>query len=138
MTSNKYIHLKNKAYFKVGGPSKDSFLQGLITNDINKCIENKTIYSAFLSPQGKFIADFFIINQKESYLFETDLKFVDEILNKFNMYKLKEKITISNLNNYKSIAIYKANKLFSELNAGDLNLLSTVICSGSSSLSVIL
>ena len=121
MTTNKYINLKNKAYFKVEGYNKDTFLQGLITNDINKCSENKAIYSAFLSPQGKFIADFFIINLGESFLFEIDFKYIEEILNKFNMYKLKEKITITPVLGLSSIVIYKNNNLFSELkNEGQL------------------
>ena len=68
MTTSKYISLENSAFFEISGAEKNTFLQGLITNDINKCTENKSIYSAFLSPQGKFIADFFIINLLANYI----------------------------------------------------------------------
>ena len=70
MTTNNYIELKDSAFFEISGSDKSVFLQGLITNDINKCTKNISIYSAFLSPQGKFIADFFIVNLVNSFLFE--------------------------------------------------------------------
>ena len=60
MTANKYVHFDDSVFFEISGTDKEKFLQALITNDINKCNHNKTIYSAFLTPQGKFIADFFI------------------------------------------------------------------------------
>jgi len=116
MTTNKYIQLKDSAFFEISGAEKNIFLQGLITNDINKCTENKSIYSAFLSPQGKFIADFFILNLGESFLFETREQFIDDLINKFNFYKLRAKIEIKKIDNYyKSLAIPERNKLFNEL-----------------------
>ena len=116
MTTNNYIELKDSAFFEISGADKSAFLQGLITNDINKCTKNISIYSAFLSPQGKFVADFFIVNLGNSFLFETRKKFIDDLIDKFNFYKLRADIEIKKIENYyKSLAIIFRKEIFSEL-----------------------
>ena len=44
---------------RISGTDARDFLQGLITNDVNK-IDQGLVYAALLSPQGKFLFDFFI------------------------------------------------------------------------------
>ena len=115
MTTNKYIELEDSAFFEIKGIEKNSFLQGLITNDINKCITNKSIYSAFLTPQGKFVADFFIAKLENSFLFETHVKLIDELIKKLNFYKLRADAKLDKNTKYTSLAIYDKNKLFDNL-----------------------
>ena len=38
------------------------FLQNLITNDINKVSENNSCFASLLTPQGKYLFDFIILN----------------------------------------------------------------------------
>ena len=111
MTTSKYISLENSAFFEISGAEKNTFLQGLITNDINKCTENKSIYSAFLSPQGKFIADFFIIDHGKSYLIEIHKKFVKDLINKLKIYKLRAKVGINIVDDLLSLSIIENNDL---------------------------
>ena len=115
MTTNKYIELEDSAFFEIKGIEKNSFLQGLITNDIDKCKTNKSIYSAFLTPQGKFVADFFIAKLKNSFLFETHEKLIDELIKKLNFYKLRADVKLDKNTKYSSLAIYDKNKLFDNL-----------------------
>ena len=115
MTSSKYTVLNNKSFFEIKGSDRKSFLQGLITNDIYKCTKNKSIYSVFLTPQGKFLADFFIINMNETFLFEINKEFMNELLNKLNFYKLRSNIDINIVKNLKSLAVTHNNNLFKNL-----------------------
>ena len=69
MEQNYYIINPYTKFIEIRGKDRNNFLQGLITNDINKCHKNEQpIYSCFLSPQGKFLADFFIININNYFL----------------------------------------------------------------------
>ncbi len=96
---NKYFfHHLNSRFFKISGKDSESFIQNLITNDITKCINNKIIYSCLLTPQGKFLADFFIFKKNNYYYFETDEKFYDNLLQRFNIYKLRSDIIIEKTN----------------------------------------
>ena len=56
----KIIKLENRALLKIQGEDSKEFLQALVTNNINFISNDKSIYSALLSPQGKYLYDFFI------------------------------------------------------------------------------
>ena len=53
----------------VSGPDAKSFLQNLVTNDVNKLNDN-IIYSALLTPQGKLVTDFFLVDFGKNILIE--------------------------------------------------------------------
>ena len=115
MTTNNFIELKKVKFFEVKGNDRVQFLQSIITNDINKCRIDHVIYSALLSPQGKFISDFFITNLDKSFLFEINKDFYENTVNKLLMYKLRAEIQIKETEGFKSIAIYKFKNLFNSL-----------------------
>ena len=82
MKDTYFFHHTNSRFFKISGDESESFIQNLITNDITKCSKDRIIYSCLLTPQGKFIADFFIFKQNNIYFFETDKKFYEILLQK--------------------------------------------------------
>src|SRR4051812_945620 len=55
-----FAFLPGRSVISLSGEEAGSFLQGLISNDINKLTEDNGIYAALLSPQGKFLHDFFL------------------------------------------------------------------------------
>ena len=83
------IFLKNRAVISISGSEAKSFLQGLITNDINKIDSGEAIYSLMLSAQGRFLYDFFIIKHKDEIILDCASEYVDEIVKKFSFYKMK-------------------------------------------------
>ena len=98
MEDSYFFHHTNSRFFKIFGIDSESFIQNLITNDITKCSKDRIIYSCLLTPQGKFIADFFIFKQNNIYFFETDKKFYNNLLQKLKIYKLRSKINIEEEN----------------------------------------
>lgn len=91
--TDKIIKLEDRAILEISGLDGKKFLQGLITNDINK-INSELIYSAMLSAQGRFLYDFFIFKQDDRILLDCLKIRRDEILKKFNFYKLKADVVI--------------------------------------------
>ena len=87
---------------------KDSyeFLQNLITNDINKCKEENILYSCLLTPQGKFIVDFFIFHKNKKFIIETNSFFYEKLLKKLKLYKLRSKIFINEITNLSSYSVF--------------------------------
>lgn len=81
---------------RVSGADSTKFLQGIISNDIKKAEKGKAIYTFFLTPQGKYIADFFVINVGENeFLIDCALSDKDILLKKLSMYKLRSDIKIT-------------------------------------------
>ncbi len=93
MSSKITIH-KDRALFEIRGEDRKKFLQGLITNDVNKAGEKDLIYSAMLNASGRFLYDFFIFESSDKLMIDCLASRRDEILQKLNFYKLRSKIEI--------------------------------------------
>ena len=68
MEKDQIIILEDRGLISVTGDDAKEFLQNIITNDIEKVDENNSIYSALLSPQGKYLHEFFIIPVSYTHL----------------------------------------------------------------------
>ena len=116
MKDKYFFHHSNSRFFKISGKDSEAFIQNLITNDIEKCINGSIIYSCLLTPQGKFLADFFVFNIDGDFFFETNKKFYENLLAKFKIYKLRSEIQIDEIIDLFSYSIfnteYKANYFF--------------------------
>ena len=106
MTVPYFYKNSNSRFLSIEGGDSNEFLQNLITNDINKCSEDNILYSCLLSPQGKFLSDFFIFKKDERYLIETHSLFYEKLLKKLNLYKLRAKVNINKVNNLYSYSVF--------------------------------
>ena len=111
MKTDYYFINKDSRFINIAGDDRQDFLQGLITNDVKVCNRNNPIYACILSPQGKFLADFFIIELDGSYLIEIHNRFFDNILQKLQLYKLKSEVIISENNSYLSCVLFINKKI---------------------------
>ena len=116
MKTDYYFINNDSRFINIGGEDRQNFLQGLISNDINLCNRNNPIYSCILSPQGKFLADFFVIELNGNYLIEIHNQFFDNILQKLQLYKLKSKVTITENNDFISYVLFNNNKKIKDPN----------------------
>jgi glycine cleavage system aminomethyltransferase T len=62
--------LQDRSVVALKGFDRRDFLQGLVTNDMTQCVGGKAIYAALLTPQGKILFDFFIIERQEGFLLD--------------------------------------------------------------------
>ena len=94
-----FVHLKKRSLIAIHGKDRFSFLQGIISNDIDNLNNNFSIYSSILTPQGRFVTDFFLTHHKDSLIMELQYDDLDLILSKLNMYKLRSEVHISTIKN---------------------------------------
>lgn len=87
--------LKNRSVISLTGIDSKKFLQGLLTNDVSKISADNYLYALMLTPQGRFLYDFFIIDFDGAILLDAQSTRVDEILKKFKMYKLRSDVAFS-------------------------------------------
>ncbi len=80
---------------RVKGADSAKFLQGIISNDVNKTLKGEAIYTYFLTPQGKYIADFFVVNAGgHDFLIDCALADKDMLLKKLSQYKLRSDVEL--------------------------------------------
>ena len=106
MTVPYFYKNSNSRFLSIEGENSNEFLQNLITNDINQCFKDNFLYSCLLTPQGKFLSDFFIFKHDEKYLLETHSFFYEKLLKKLNLYKLRSKVHINEVNNLHSYFVF--------------------------------
>lgn len=77
-----YVILENRSVLKISGEDRKFFLQGIITNDINKVSASHAIYACILTPQGKFLFDLFIIEDGENLLLDSEKSSIEDLKEK--------------------------------------------------------
>ena len=97
MEKDQIIILENRGLISITGDDAKEYLQNIITNDINKVSEINSIFAALLSPQGKYLFDFFVIKDSEGYLIDCDGKSVKELVVNLSKYKIRSKVEIKDL-----------------------------------------
>jgi len=86
--------LPERGVIELAGPGAREFLQGLITNTMDLVSANRAIYAALLTPQGKYLFDFFVIQKDDSFLIECEAVRLAELVKRLNFYRLRAKVTI--------------------------------------------
>ena len=97
MEKDQIIILENRGLISITGDDAKEYLQNIITNDINKVSEINSIFAALLSPQGKYLFDFFVIKDSVGYLIDCDGKSVKELVVNLSKYKIRSKVEIKDL-----------------------------------------
>ena len=84
----------SRSIFRLSGEDTRDFLQGLVTNDVNR-LDKGLVYTALLTPQGKYLADFFLVPDGADVLLDVDASLAAMLLPRLTMYKLRAKVTIA-------------------------------------------
>ena len=124
MEKNEVITLEDRGFIQINGPEAKDFLQNIVTNDIEKVTSNATAFSSILTPQGKYLFEFFVLKLKDSYLLECEKKSTTEIIKLLNFYKLRSKIDLTDLSEKYVAAVISLEK-FKEINNSGLSTGST-------------
>jgi len=86
--------LEDRSVIAVTGTEARTFLQGLITNDIEKVAPGKAVYAALLTPQGKVLFDFLIVEGDAALLIDCHRDVRDVLIKRLSMYKLRAKVQV--------------------------------------------
>lgn len=102
-----YAILDDRCVIGLSGPDAKSFLQGLITNDVDKLTADGALYAALLSPQGKFLHDFFLSEWAEGLTIESECARKDDLLRRLTTYRLRADVTIEDISDrYEVVALW--------------------------------
>jgi folate-binding protein YgfZ len=90
------VFLDDRGVIRVAGPDSASFLQGLITNDVEKLDVGQWRYAALLTPQGKILFDFLVYREgAEAFLIDLPADKTAELAKRLGFYKLRAKAAIT-------------------------------------------
>ena len=114
MKKDQVVILEKRGVILVSGEDAKDFLQNIITNDINKVSYKNSIFSALLTPQGKYLNEFFIIKNIKGYLLDCSENSTKDLIKDLLKYKLRSKIKIEDFSSKFVIGVINDSK-FKEL-----------------------
>lgn len=82
-----------RSLYRITGADRVDFLQGLVSNNLTR-LDAGVVYTAFLSPQGKYLADFFLIKDGEGILLDVAEPLAAGLIQRLSMYKLRADVSI--------------------------------------------
>lgn len=81
----------DRTVLKISGADATKFLQDLVTNDLEN---GGLIYAALLTPQGKYLFDFFLLEQGVDWLLDVKSTRAAALMQRLGMYRLRADVVI--------------------------------------------
>jgi hypothetical protein len=96
--------LPDRGVVKIAGDGARNFLHGLVTADIVKLAPGTARFTALLTPQGKIIADFIVVEAPAAdgggFFLDIPRARAATLVEKLNLYKLRAKVLIEDLSQH--------------------------------------
>ncbi|HML90888.1 folate-binding protein [Methyloceanibacter sp.] len=86
--------LADRGVLRVTGADAKTFLQGLLTNDMEKTDSGSAIHAGLLSPQGKILFDFFVVPSKGGYIIDAPKDALGDLAKRLSFYRLRADVAI--------------------------------------------
>ncbi|MGL4281312.1 MAG: YgfZ/GcvT domain-containing protein [Albidovulum sp.] len=84
----------DRRLFEITGKDRVAFLQGLVSNDLGR-LKGGIVYAALLTPQGKYLADFFIVPGEDRLILDVKADIADGLIRRLSMYRLRSDVQIA-------------------------------------------
>ncbi len=86
--------LADRAVLEVAGEDRCGFLQGLVSNDVERVAPDRALYAAMLTAQGKYLHDFFIAEIDDAFLLDAEAARLADLKRRLGLYRLRAKVTL--------------------------------------------
>jgi hypothetical protein len=86
--------LPNRGVVELAGEDRLAFLQGLVSNDVTEAAPGRAVWAALLSPQGKWLADFFITATAETLLLDCEAAQAPDLVRRLSRFRLRAKVAL--------------------------------------------
>lgn len=88
--------MTDRTLLSLTGTDAYDFLQGLVTNDVARA-KDGLVYAALLTPQGKYIADFFIVARDDALIIDVAASHGATLAQRLAMYRLRADVQIADI-----------------------------------------
>jgi len=94
-----FVHLKNRALLRVSGSDAETFLQGQLSNDINKLDALSVQLNAYCQHQGKILALFWVMRHEDSFFLSLPSDLLEVIKPRLQMFIIMSDVVIEDITN---------------------------------------
>ena len=94
-----FAHLKNRALLRVSGSDAETFLQGQLSNDINKLDASSVQLNAYCQHQGKILALFWVMRHEDIFFLSFPSDLLEAIKPRLQMFVIMSDVVIEDITN---------------------------------------
>lgn len=94
MSTVRFVELE-RDLVAVGGPDRRTFLQGLISQDVERLSAARAAYGAFLTPQGKYLHDFCLADMGDRLILDGEIGRGEELISRLRRYRLRAQVELT-------------------------------------------
>lgn len=94
MANPSFARLENRGLLAVRGEDARTFLQGLISNDIRRVSGDRAIHAAFLTAQGKYLHDFFVVPLGDALMLDCEAARAADLARRLSLYRLRSEVSV--------------------------------------------
>jgi len=87
--------LSSRALVRVSGPEWRTFLQGLLSQDVDSLRDGEIRFAGLLNPQGRLLFDLFLIGRDDGVLLDVAADRRDDLIRRLTMYRLRAKVELA-------------------------------------------
>ena len=103
----------------IGGDDRTAFLQGLVSNDVSRVSTDRAVYAALLTPQGRYLHDFFIAAIGDTLYLDCEAARREDLRRRLSIYRLRSKVTLADATADFVVALLYGADLADRLGLGD-------------------
>ncbi|GAA0581183.1 folate-binding protein YgfZ [Craurococcus roseus] len=86
--------LPDRGVLEVAGEDRVAFLQGLVSNDVAEAASGRAVWAALLTPQGKWLADFFVFSDGERLLLDCERAQAPGLVARLSRFRLRSRASL--------------------------------------------
>jgi len=94
MTGTSYVMLSDRGVITIAGADRRAFLQGLVSNDMDKVAPDRVVWAALLTPQGKYLHDFFVAERDDRFLLDCEADRLMDLGRTLHKFKLRADVDL--------------------------------------------
>ena len=91
------VDLSHRGKLRLSGKEYIKFLQGMLTNDVNKLEPGKGLYAALLTPKGKMLADMKVYRHDEFVLLDLEPGLNEKVRELLVKFRLSYRVSIEDV-----------------------------------------
>ncbi len=100
-----YLVPERRGVVVVAGEDRQAFLQGLVSNDVRRASADRAVYAALLTPQGRYLHDFFIAAIGDAFCLDCEAERRDDLRRRLSLYRLRSKVTLADATDSLAVAL---------------------------------
>jgi tRNA-modifying protein YgfZ len=123
MAQGSFVILEDRSVLAVSGADRRVFLQGLVSNDVEKlapmALPRRALYAALLTAQGKYLHDFIMVDNDETIWLDAEAARRGDLRRRLSIYRLRAKVALDEMPELAVAAVFGAGAIDALGLAGD-------------------